>query len=263
MTELLLKLKPKERRGSKPRCHMLTHGPRAEVAGRLTRLVEPWGTVSPGDEWMPQGFDNTEEAQLHDAPQLLGDGPQCHALESWWLAVAGATSRTPNWDIATTCTAGGRKGLLLIEAKAHVSELKNESKGKLLATAASDNSRLNHQQIGQAITDANIALSLATGSAWALDRDRCYQMSNRFAWACKLASLGFPVILVYLGFIQAIDMNRPGETPIESADHWHQLVIDHARGLVPAGAWESKWDVDGTAVIPLIRSMTLPLIEQA
>ena len=31
-------------------------------------------------------------------------------------------------------------------------------------------------------------------------------MSNRFAWAWKLADLGVPVVLVYLGFFRALFM---------------------------------------------------------
>jgi hypothetical protein len=36
---------------------------------------------------------------------------------------------------------------------------------------------------------------------WALSRDRCYQMSNRFALAYRLAELGILVVLICLGFL--------------------------------------------------------------
>jgi hypothetical protein len=45
-----------------------------------------------------------------------------------------------------------------------------------------------------------------TGLTWALSRDWCYQMSIRFAWAWKLAGLGKPVILIYLGFLAYDEM---------------------------------------------------------
>jgi hypothetical protein len=38
-----------------------------------------------------------------------------------------------------------------------------------------------------------------------ISRDNRYQMSNRFAWSWKLASVGVPVVLVYLGFVGAAD----------------------------------------------------------
>lgn len=63
MSDLLRRLKAKERRGSKPRCHLLTNGAADQVAARLTVFAAPFGRVSPGDHWMPQGFDDVEEAQ--------------------------------------------------------------------------------------------------------------------------------------------------------------------------------------------------------
>ena len=71
MNELLNRLEPKARRGSKPRCHWLTYGNTAQVAERLTRISESRAIVSPGDRWMPQGFTVPEEAQLNQAPRLL------------------------------------------------------------------------------------------------------------------------------------------------------------------------------------------------
>ncbi len=56
MDSLLKKLGPKQRKGSKPRCHWLTHGARGQVACRLNALAEPWGSVSTADRWMPEGF---------------------------------------------------------------------------------------------------------------------------------------------------------------------------------------------------------------
>ena len=95
MDSLLEKLKRRQRKGSKPRCHWLTHGASKQVASRLSALVEPWGSVSADDHWMPEGFDQVEEAQLNQAPRLL---PQqhCEALGDWWLEVRSDDSKTPN-----------------------------------------------------------------------------------------------------------------------------------------------------------------------
>jgi len=53
------------------RCHLLTHGSPDEVAARLSFLAAPFAQVSSSDCWMPQGFDDIEEAQLHNAPRLV------------------------------------------------------------------------------------------------------------------------------------------------------------------------------------------------
>src|SRR4051794_15232287 len=100
--DLLHLLEPNQRRGSKPRCHKLTHGTREVVAVRLTSLIEPWGSVSPSDQWMPDGFDNIEEAKLDKAPRLIPSDLDRAALQSWWLTVP-RSANTPNWDIASTC----------------------------------------------------------------------------------------------------------------------------------------------------------------
>ena len=56
MSDLLTKLGDKQRKGSKPRCHWLTHGDSQRVAARLTELIKPWGRVGADDRWMPEGF---------------------------------------------------------------------------------------------------------------------------------------------------------------------------------------------------------------
>ena len=66
---LLKKLKQNQRQGSKPDCHWLTHG--SQVASQLTALTEPRGSVSVDDCWMPKGFGQIEEAQLHRATRPL------------------------------------------------------------------------------------------------------------------------------------------------------------------------------------------------
>ena len=125
MDSFLGKLQPHERRGSKPRCHWLTHGEPGQVARRLNALAEPWGCVSADDQWMPEGFSRIQEAQLDKAARLIPKQDR-DQLRSWWLAASRPSTLTPNWDIASTCTVGGRKGLLLVEAKAHTQELKTD-----------------------------------------------------------------------------------------------------------------------------------------
>ena len=89
MNDLLQKLKRSQRKGSKPRCHWLTHGACQDVASRLTRLVEPYGTVSENDRWMPEGFCRIEEAQLHKVPDLTSEDLLLD-LTRFRSAVAGA-----------------------------------------------------------------------------------------------------------------------------------------------------------------------------
>ena len=259
MSILLERLKPRERRGSKPRCHLLTHGSPDVVAARLTALVAPFASVAPSDRWMPEGFEDTAEATLPEAERLLSADVRLE-LRRWWLVVASNNTRTPNWDVACTCTIEGKTGIVLIEAKAHDEELIKEKTGKRLGASASANSRRNHLRIGQAIRDASAALAGDTGQTWALLRDRNYQMSNRFAWAWKLADLGIPVVLVYLGFLRANEMNDRGK-PLADAADWRNVVKRHSQALFPAAVWDQRWTCSGQPFIPLIRSLEVPLSE--
>lgn len=258
MSNLLNLLKLKERRGSKPRCHFLTHGTAEEVAGRLTALITPFGHVSASDRWMPQGFVQRQEAQLHKAPRLLN--PDIRArLAAWWLPAGSEDLRTPNFDIASTCTIGGVPGLLLVEAKAHCEELNKEAVGRKLPASSSDGRKASHKTIFAAIDGARAGLEDATSLPWHISRDRCYQMSNRFAWSWKLTELGVPVILVYLGFLRAEDMCKPGEVPFAGDAEWDALVRSHSEPLFPAEVWNRRWTPYGQAFIPLIRAIEKPL----
>ena len=228
-----------EQRGSKPRCHLLTDGTRAEVAGRLTGLAKPFGSVSRGSVWRPRGFERIDELQLHRLNKVIPHDVS-RKLQGWWFAARGGGS--PNWDIVSQCTVVKRKdsrdGVLLVEAKAHSAELKSDGKSQ---PNASDGSRRNHARIEGAIDEANVGLQQLTNNAgWSLSRDHCYQIANRFAWAWKIAELGVPVVLVYLGFLDALEMSDKGDTFADSED-WERCVRAHAKGQVPDGVWEQPW----------------------
>jgi hypothetical protein len=256
------------RRGSFPRCLMFVDGERSEVAERLTQLVDlPNVRVSENDFWMPSGiprlkqdgtWDTTpsNEPELGEAVGFLGDSEK-EDVKTWWLAVRRQAS-TPNWDIASTCTVAGRRGLLLVEAKAHAAEL--ELLGKREPQDASPGRRKNHEQIGTAIAEANQALCNETGLAWRLSRDDRYQLSNRFAWAWKLMTYGYPVVLVYLGFLRAREMRDRGE-PFADSHAWEHVVRAHSSTVVPAAAWGQAFNINSQLLMSLIRSyeMALPV----
>jgi hypothetical protein len=235
-------------------------GDRSAVASRLTSLVGLDGVyVSSSDFWMPQGlpfqaeggWDTSPivEARLGKAPKFLTDEQQ-ETVTSWWL-VHRRRANTPNWDIASTATIEGRPGLILVEAKAHSGELKVHGKRP--------GNKDNEEKIGVAIQQANAALN-ATLSGWALSKDSHYQLANRFAWSWKIASLGVPVILVYLGFLCAREMDDQGE-PFADADAWKSFVKEYSRGIVPEAAWNTQFLIQGTPLQAVLRSIKVDLPE--
>jgi hypothetical protein len=225
---------------------MYTTGSDRQVADRLTSLIALSDvTVAAGDLVMPRGFLYPEESRLGETPGFLSDHHR-QEVTNWWLQVPQGAN-TPNWDIAAKATIKGRPGLVLVEAKAHAAEL--ETAGKRVTPQTNPQ---NHHQIGEAIRQANEGLN-SIRDGWNLSRDSHYQLSNRFAWSWKIASLGVPVVLVYLGFLNADEM----PCPFQTAEAWVRRVRDWSRSIVPEGAWSDRMPVNGTPFIPLIRAVDI------
>ena len=259
-------LPAKGRRGSLPRCLLLTEGSRAEVAQRLTELISaPEVAITEQDCWMPRGcpvqsnetWDTApiQEAKLGEVEGLLSPAERSNVTR-WWLAVT-KRANTPNWDLASTCTVAGRRGILLVEAKAHAEELRKAEAGKG-SSGDSANSAANHRRIGDAIASAKAGCERATGVPWGISRDTHYQMSNRCAWSWKLTELGYPVVLVYLGFLRAQEM-QDISAPFASHAEWEALVKAHSRTLFPGTFWNNPFELNGQTFMPLIRSLEQPL----
>lgn len=140
----------------------------------------------------------TREAKLGEDKGYLSP-EQRNIVTDWWLEVV-PRANTPNWDIASTCRINGKRGVLLVEAKAH----------------------------------------------------------DRFAWTWKLASLGVPVVLIYLGFLHAEDMADRGN-PIENHEAWSRIVKAHSQGLVPETVWDTWLRVNQTPMGILLRTVELKL----
>ena len=244
----------KDSRGSRPRCVLLTDGSREQVAQRLTRVVcQPEVVISPEDRWQPRGKCDVREAQLdktlEDSEALLPE-PMRRQMRKWWLESESKESKTPVWDIASTCTISGDKGLLLVEAKAHTDEWPKPDKCRAGKT--------NRKRIERALEEANTGLRKATGGSWQLSTEHCYQLSNRFAWSWKLSALGVPVVLLYLGFLEAQEMRRDQEGPFQCENDWKRLLLRHCQGVVDENCWNGTVDVKGTSLVPLFRVFPQP-----
>jgi hypothetical protein len=228
----------REFRGSRYRCLLATQQRKPRVVAFLNSLVQPLAEVRDEDRYMPEGFSNPREAKLGETIGFLTD-EQCKLVTDWWLPVR-QNANIPNWDIISTCMINGSKGLVLVEAKAHAGELNPKD----CCAAGNEQSR---QRIDTAIADANQKL----GEGWRLSTDSRYQLSNRFAWAWKVASLRVPVVLVYLGFLSAIEMGQS----FTSHGAWETCLLTYAHGTVPRRVWNSDpIKVNDTPLIPLIRS---------
>jgi len=248
-------------KGSRLRCLKITQGTRAEVAERLTALIASYGTVSENDIWMPNGFTNINEAELDKNDLFDNKNLLCKALNEWWFSKEsqGKKYRSPNWDIASSCTINNKKGLLLVEAKAHLTELKDAQAGKSDKNL-SEKGKLNHDNIGSCIDEANENFSSKAFLSWHISRDSNYQISNRFAWSWKILDLEHPVILIYLGFLNATEMESNGKI-FNDHKSWEDQFIDENNKIskiIPASVWNQKMIISNQNFIPILRSVEIP-----
>ena len=111
---------------------------------------------------------------------------------------------------------------------------------------------------GSVAHQARAGLHSATGLPWEIWRDSHYQLSNRCAWGWKLADLGIPVVLVYLGFLYAAEMAKKG-APFAQAGEWESVLKEHSASVVPESVWNRERQVSGVPFVPLISAFDLPL----
>jgi hypothetical protein len=133
---------------------------------------------------------------------------------------------------------------VLVEAKAYVREFTEGARGH-----GSENEQ-NATRITTAIEEAASDLSRHTPGV-KISSDAWYQFSNRIAWAWKLASLGVPTALVYVGFTK--DQGIASD-PLKSDDHWRDVVISNTEQIFPPSLWGCPLDVRGTPLWFLLRS---------
>lgn len=120
-----------------------------------------------------------------DRPDLAGE------LTTWW------PSSGPRWDGLGVILGTG--GVVLIEAKANVSEIANgPACGS--GSSGSERGRANRQRIEQSlsVTRAHFGISEAAAAAWI--ETHCYQYANRLAHLCFLERLDVPARLINVYF---------------------------------------------------------------
>lgn len=205
-------------------------------------------TVSFTDPHQPTGFASpSEDELLIFCRKHFGDVLDAAHLDvgQWWTLHNGTT---PKWDLLSTIRVGNRRGLLLVEAKAHAREL--EETGKSLRSTASLSSRNNHEFIGSCIESASNELNRHL-PGFRLSRDRHYQLSNRIAWAWKVASCDMPVVLLYLGFT--------GDTyfcdSLRDDVEWRSLMTSYLHAVAPPDFAKERLDIGAGSLQFLVRSM--------
>lgn len=261
----------KTEKGSKYRCLLATSIAPPKIHRFLEDICRPLQvTVTGNDEYFPKGFKRAKELILTSdnakdffEKQFTGidfGHLKTEIKDKWWLTPEKG-GNTPNWDLVSSCTLedGSEKppkALIIVEAKAHKGEL--DKSGKKLKSDASADSKANHESIKKAIEEANDGLNKAYGSKrFDISIDKCYQLSNRFAFAWKLAELKIPVILVYLGFINATEMDNY----FDDYDDWKEALLKHSKGIIPEEVWNNgPIKIDKTPIHPICKIVDIQAV---
>ena len=239
---------------------MLEWTARREFREELNELLCPAPVeVRSNDHFMPRGVREPREARIESfCGEAFMPRELRHSLRDWWLCHARGAN-TPNWDLAATCRIEGSDGLLLCEAKANAPELSPAGK-RLAATSRrpgpprkpSHRSEENHRQIARAIAEASHALR-ALGVVRELSIDSHYQLANRLAFTWKLASLGLPVALLYLGFWGDQGIRNVGP-PFTSAEDWRRVFGSYASGVLERPGQDVRFAVGHVPALMLVRA---------
>ncbi len=205
-------------RGS--RKHVLDWTGRSSFLQEMAGLVDPIPVRFPADtKFVPRGHPSPQEVRLGSfGPDWSGSAEPWGELGRWWLRHA-AGANPPHWGIAVGCQIEDRPGLILVEAKVSAAELRTESKRPV-----PDSLRTNRQ-------------------------DDC-PLANRLAFTSKLATLGFPVVLVYLGFTGDEGIAAPF---VDDAD-WQSAFDEYLAGTVPQSLFERRREIGSSPVWLLCRS---------
>ncbi|MBE0418357.1 MAG: hypothetical protein IBX63_11385 [Coriobacteriia bacterium] len=243
-------------RGSRKHVLDWTGGPL--FLDEMSDLLMPVPAAFPAEaRFMPRGEAAPDEARLERfGPQLIDDDALWDELEDWWLCHK-AGANTPNWDIAVECLLEDAPGIVLVEAKANWPEL--GVSGKPLSADASERSRENHERIGAAIDEACRGWQTLDTHV-SISRDTHYQLANRLAFTWKLAILGVPTVLLYLGFTGDYGIVDAGAPFVDDAD-WQHAFSGYSASAWPPDLLDRRIDVGGTPVWVVSRSK--PVIESS
>lgn len=246
-------LKHRDFKGSRYRFLLMTHQPQAHFAHQLQTILGSEIKLPEPDniQCAPQGFLKPEEVLFNRDVRFL-ELDQRKKLLDWWLASWTQNTKTPHWDLIVKTKlqytdpdckqTEPRNALILFEGKAHYGELGEKDNTKANGE--------NRKQINLALAEATEQLNTLFpegGQKFNLTSNHHYQLSNRFAFAWKLADMGIPVVLVYLGFLNCNEMHANKEDHMFTRrEEWLADLQKYGQKTVPESIWGRTLNVNGT-----------------
>jgi len=125
-------------------------------------------------------------------------------------------------------------------------------KGQARTQASLQRSQANHGRICSAITEASDALTLLNVTK-TFSAGSHYQFANRLAFVWKLASLGIPTALLYLGFVGDGGLEESLK-PFKDDREWQDAFASHSSSILPSKSADIAFAVGKTPSQILVRS---------
>ncbi|WP_145357907.1 hypothetical protein [Alienimonas californiensis] len=227
----------------KSRMHVLDLLGRPDRREALDQLIETTGfRLADEPTFRPLSREEDDAAEYELERYLRESNGQLPTLDDeWWFPNRDDGGAGPVWDLIATLAPlqeepSPRPALLLVEAKAHVGELKHKDPQKPLPPDASPERIKNRHSILGCINETQMRLNRAHRGRKRLSTADRYQLMNRLAYACKMASEGCDVVLMYLGFLGDRGIKK-GEW-LRDDRHWQRAVGAYVRGRLP------QWTLD-------------------
>lgn len=169
-------------------CHLLRWmGRHREAFDRV--ILEKIGENHSSIKWLDFKFNPNAtwpDAELKGLEFLIPDD----SLESQWRKFWPTQGNVPNWDAVGWLTdMYGKKELLLVEAKAHVEEIKSNCQAK---------SEKSIERIDVAFKEVKSRLGIVCDNDW---KKEYYQFANRLATLYFLDNHGIAARLLFIYFI--------------------------------------------------------------
>lgn len=178
----------------------------------------------------------------------------CGLDRRWWIAFKGSR---PTWDLLCHTHVAGKTGILLVEAKAHFSEMA-EKDAKSAVDLKNNRSIANDLSIRLRLAESSLSLAELALGGFRLSADHDYQLSNRLAYLHKLASDGIPTVLMYLGWLGSPDWSNDS---FPDGVAWEANVTSHMSRIGPAAFLGSSHQIGaGASLQMIVRSISPDLL---
>ena len=243
------------------RKHLLDLCESREYATSLDRMLEGTGLrLAKNHHSRPYGRATKEawgelEAEEYLAIQDHQIGRLPALAMNWWLRHRTSRNRSPSWDLIARLANDKAKevGLLLVEAKAHETEIKTTD--RKTPPTSTEKSTENHAHIARTIARASKRLSQLGHGPFSLSHESHYQLSNRLTCAALLADMGYHVVLMYLGFTGDTYFT---DDYFRSPEHWQRVFGGYLQNVVPQRFPEQRCEMDnGGALTLVVRSQAV------